>query len=107
MSPVDRCGTRKYSMSRLLWVPLPAPGGPMKINRIASLSRSRAGQVDPTPHSASAGTVRLRKALWFLARIRPYPPSSLALEQSLVISHDQVAVDLLHQIEGHADGDQQ
>ena len=35
-----------------------------------------------------------------------YRPASI-LGQAGIVPHDQVAVDLLHQIEGHADDDQQ
>jgi len=50
-SPVERCGMPSQSSSRLLCVPLPAPGGPRKMIRIGPPSQR-------SPLSAPARTLR-------------------------------------------------
>ncbi len=37
MSPVEICGMPNFSLMKLAWVPLPAPGGPNRIKRIVYL----------------------------------------------------------------------
>ncbi len=34
MSPVEICGMPNASLMNVAWVPLPAPGGPSRINRM-------------------------------------------------------------------------
>ena len=65
-----------------------APGGPMKTIRMTS-------QSPPSVTGRSDRPLTARRA------------SSDLFQQPLVVPHDQVAVDLLHQVEGDADDDQQ
>ena len=34
MSPVEICGMPNFSLMKVAWVPLPAPGGPRRIKRM-------------------------------------------------------------------------
>src|SRR5919107_1457739 len=79
MSPVEIAGTPKWVATTLAWVPLPAPGGPMRIRRTPPPPRRDRRQAD-----------------------RP-----ASTEEPLVIALLQLALDLLHGVEGDADHDQQ
>src|SRR5687767_5163076 len=74
MSPVEMWGMSKRLASRFAWVPLPLPGGPMKMifNESASTSADAA-----------------------------------LLHEAVVMAHDQLGLDLLHRVHGHAYDDQQ
>src|SRR5271154_4061069 len=80
MSPVDRWGSAKSSCRRSACVPFPAPGGPSRIKFNSS----------DTTWAAYMAT----------------PNAGLLLQESLVTSHHQLRLELLHRFEGHADHDQ-
>src|SRR5687768_14637656 len=67
-SPVDTCGTDRSAARRAAWVPLPAPGGPMRIN-----------------------TVDMRSLL-------PRPAGAGGLHEAFVVAHHQLRVELVHQV---------
>src|SRR5690348_12400890 len=64
MSPVEIAGTPNRPATNLAWVPLPAPGGPIRMSLISA-------------------------------------------QESFVVSLLELALDLLHRVEGDADHDQQ
>src|SRR5919107_4311791 len=78
MSPVETAGTPKWVATTLACVPLPAPGGPMRIRRTPPPPRRRRR---PADRSASP-------------------------EEPLVVALLELALDLLHRVEGDADHDE-
>src|SRR5277367_981701 len=90
MSPVDRCGTEYLAASFFACVPFPAPGGPSKITARLSSSGGR-----------FCGTTGL-VAMFLPSAAQPALPS-----KSFVVPHDQLCLELLHRVHGHADDDQQ
>src|SRR6185295_4416571 len=79
MSPVDTLGMPCTRAKRSACVPLPAPGGPRNI-RFKAMEKSRLA-----PSSTNAGL----------------------LHEAVVMSHNQLRLDLLHGIHCNADDDQQ
>src|SRR6266508_2455710 len=77
MSPVDTCPHRKCVASRTAWVPLPAPGGPSMTRRMAAAT-GPAGRVPP----------------------RRSP------QETLVVAHQELGLDLFHRLQTDAHGDQ-
>ena len=49
---------------------------------------------------------RLRFGLVFVKRAPSSKPTEMLLEQTLVVPHHEVTIDLLHQVKRHALGDQ-
>src|SRR5512143_454879 len=76
MSPVEMCGTPWRAASCLACVPFPLPGGPMKMSFTTSSLLSSAAADAP------------------------------ALHEAVVVPHDQLRLDLLDRVHGHADDDQ-
>src|SRR3954454_11295852 len=81
MSPVEIAGTDSRSATILAWVPLPAPGGPIRISLM--------------------GAVR---ALGTVPWLRSGRGSSA--QESFVVPLLELALDLLHRVERDADHDQ-
>src|SRR5262249_7595003 len=82
MSPVEILGMPLAFASRSACVPLPAPGGP-SITRFSDI----VSKVVPP--------------------LRPSPANPRFLHEAIVVPHDQLALDLLHGIHGHANHNQQ
>src|ERR1700694_6008103 len=82
MSPVERCGTPNCSAICFACVPFPAPGGPKKIT------------ARPSPVAGPARGIATA----------PQPP---LFDKAFVVTHDQLRLNLLHRIHGHANHDQQ
>ena len=76
MSPVEICGTPSFAQRRCAWVPLPAPGGPIKTRRMA-------------PYAA----------------LRPRICAGRAPARALVVASNQMRLDLIDGIERDADDD--
>src|SRR6266568_7288294 len=97
MSPVETWGTLSSEDRSFACVPLPAPGGPRRI-RIMALSSARAAARRP-----AASRVR------DLAGRDPPPADARAARagEALVVAGDEVAFDLLHGVERHADDDEE
>src|SRR5579862_8983903 len=84
MSPVERWGMPCSLAASLAWVPLPAPGGPRKITARFS------------PATTGPGRSGIAAA-----------PQLALFDKAFVVAHDQLGVDLLHGVHGHADHDQE
>src|SRR6267143_5565092 len=96
MSPVESWGIPNRAVSRLAWVPFPAPGGP---RRMTFTRPSR-----PLPSRAKGHGSRSRRSSDVAAAA---DAGAARPGEALVVARDQVALDLLHRIEGDADHDQQ
>src|SRR4249920_52756 len=79
MSPVEMWGTTKWRDKRTHCVPLPAPCRPSRMSRAP-------GIMPPTT--------------------RPSPDGAGSLQEALVVAQHQLTVDLTHELECDADGDQ-
>src|SRR5262249_5656564 len=112
MSPVPICTRCSRLHSSFAWVPLPLPGGPTRINRMAQSAR-RTRKAEAAPPSPTGRSL-------FHFREQPSKPQGAAEEESAnrkparsalgqarVVAHDQVAVDLLHQVQCHAHNDEE
>src|SRR4051812_30107098 len=89
MLPVAKYGRPKSCVRRSAWVPLPAPGGPIRIR-----------------FSSDTGALA---ASFRTGASRPPVPgrSGILLQEAFVVAHHQLGLELLHGVEGHADDDQQ
>src|SRR3970040_930535 len=85
MSRVERCGTPCTLATCMACVPFPAPGGPRKIS--ARLVPCDAMTAPPQLSAATAQPALLHK--------------------TFVMAHDELRLDLLHGVHGHADDDAQ
>src|ERR1700760_1999228 len=83
----------KSSCSRAAWVPLPAPGGPMRM-------RLSSDKVE-TDEFAWASERRRNRDPGIGGR-RPY-----LLQEALVVAHHELRLELLHRVQRDADDDQQ
>src|ERR1700722_9597198 len=84
ISPVEMCGTPRRLAIILACVPLPAPGGPIKI-------RARPNRRPLAP--------------WPLCSAISAAPQLALLHKALVIAHHELRFDLLHGVHGHTDND--
>src|SRR5690348_12936728 len=82
MSPVAICGIRKYARSTLACVPLPEPGAPY--------SKRFTPYPSPLPMNGKG----------------PSSFSALSLDESPVLTHHKLGLELLHRVERDADHDQ-
>src|SRR4051794_2871881 len=73
------CGTRLHWVNNLAWVPFPDPGEP---NSTIAFTRCLGAASSPANTSGPRG-------------------------EALVVAHDQLRLDLIDRIHGHADDDQQ
>src|SRR6266850_1269492 len=80
ISPVEMWGMPNLSLIAAAWVPLPAPGGP-----------KRTSLTSPIPRGGSSATA----------------PHARALQEAVVVAHDQLRFDLLDRVHRHPDDDQQ
>src|SRR5262245_47143747 len=107
MSPVERCGMPRYSLSRWDCVPFPEPGGPRKTTRMEVLRGQRSEVRDVARRWVAGRIPRVKKLQLGISADSGRWPQALFLQQSRVVPHHQVAINLLHQIERHAHGDQE
>src|ERR1700683_749458 len=110
-------------MMRLAWVPLPAPGGPSSTTGptsrevscaigLAKTSRSQS----PRLHGRGAAQVQ-QPHKWKIPPTATWHPiplpgaatanASAARRKSVIVAHDQLRLDLLDRVHGHAHYDQQ
>src|SRR5256885_180799 len=92
MSPVGMWRAARRWLRSLALVALPLPGGPIRTSRIAH-SKPRGESANPAGDPRDS--LRSSRGL-----------ETLVVRQPRVIPHDKVAVDLLHQVQRHADDDQ-
>src|SRR5437764_3508824 len=81
MSPVEMNGSRKSMRSRSACVPFPAPGGPNRIRFSSGMGAA---------YRATAGQAR----------------AQVLLQETLVVAHHQLGLELLHRVQRHPDHDQ-
>src|SRR2546428_1799514 len=84
MSPVAMCGMPKCERSMLAWVPLPLPGAPYK-SRFTQPLRP----FGPPPHTVGRSCLQ-----------------GTSLDETAVLTHHQLRLQLLHRVEGDAHEDQ-